>query len=79
MARFGTYNFETSFLNRWTEEGSSNTEPKVTNGGHNFEVSDRFVEDGAFTRLRTIQLGYTLPKTLLERVGLFPYACLCDG
>jgi TonB-linked SusC/RagA family outer membrane protein len=70
MARFGTYNFEASFLNRWTEEGSSNTEPKVTNGGHNFEVSDRFVEDGAFTRLRTIQLGFTLPKKLLDRVGL---------
>jgi TonB-linked SusC/RagA family outer membrane protein len=70
MARFGTYNFETSFLDRWTEEGSSNTEPKVTNGGHNYEVSDRFIEDGAFTRLRTPSIRLYPSRNLLDRFGL---------
>lgn len=65
MARFGTPNFETSFLDRWTAEGSSNTEPRVTNGGHNFEMSDRFIEDGSFLRLRNLQIGYTLPRSIL--------------
>jgi hypothetical protein len=70
MARFGTYNFETTFLDRWTGEGTSNTEPRVTNGGHNYEPSERFIEDGSFTRLRTVQLGYTLPQSLIDRVGI---------
>jgi hypothetical protein len=70
IARFGTYNFETSFLDRWTGEGTSSTEPRVTNGGHNYNMSDRFIENGSFMRMRSIQLGYSLPPALLGRVGL---------
>ena len=68
MARFGTYNFEASYLNRWTGEGTSDSEPRVTNGGHNYEFSERFVEDGSFMRLRTIQFGYTLPDQVTSRI-----------
>jgi len=72
MARgFGIPNFESSFLDRWTAEGTSNSEPRVTNGGYpNFNVSDHFLEDGSFMRLRSVQLGYTLPKTLLSKAGI---------
>ncbi|MCB0856442.1 MAG: SusC/RagA family TonB-linked outer membrane protein, partial [Bacteroidetes bacterium] len=70
MARFGTPNFEASFLDRWTGEGTSDTEPRVTNGGHNFEMSDRFIESGSFFRMRNIQLGYTLPETVTNRVNI---------
>jgi TonB-linked SusC/RagA family outer membrane protein len=70
MARFGTYNFESSFLDRWTGEGTSDREPRVTNGGHNYEPSERFLEDGSFMRLRALQIGYSPPRTLLERVRL---------
>lgn len=70
IARFGTYNFESSFLDRWTAEGTSNTEPRVTNGGHNYNMSDRFTENGSFMRLRSIQLGYSLPSSLLDKVGV---------
>ncbi|MEZ4898767.1 MAG: TonB-dependent receptor [Saprospiraceae bacterium] len=68
MARFGTYNFEASYLDRWTGEGTSNSEPRVTNGGHNYEFSERFIEDGSFIRMRTVQLGYTLPEAVAERI-----------
>ncbi|MFA0962313.1 SusC/RagA family TonB-linked outer membrane protein [Roseivirga sp. BDSF3-8] len=68
--RFNTYNFETSYLDRWTGPGTSNTEPRVTNGGINYNVSDRFLEDGDFTRLRNLQIGYTFPQTLSERWGM---------
>ncbi len=64
LARFSTGNFEQSFLNRWTAEGTSNLEPRVTIGGRNYEVSDRFVEDGAFTAIRNLQVGYTLPLSI---------------
>ncbi|RMG18153.1 MAG: TonB-dependent receptor [Bacteroidetes bacterium] len=70
MARFGTPNFEASFLDRWTTEGSSHTEPRITNGGHNYEMSERFLEDGSFLRLRSLQLGYSLPRQWIEKLGL---------
>lgn len=70
MARFGTPNFETSFLDRWNGEGTSNSEPRITNGGHNYEPSERFLEDGAFTRLRLVQLSYSLPSSILEKIRM---------
>ncbi|MEL6391701.1 MAG: TonB-dependent receptor [Bacteroidota bacterium] len=71
MARFGAYNYETDFLDRWTGEGTSNTVPRMTLAGQNFEtLSSRFVEDGSYIRLRNIQLGYTLPARLTNRLRL---------
>ena len=31
-------------------------------------VSDRFLQDGSFLRLRTLSLGYTLPKSICETI-----------
>ncbi|MBK8504833.1 MAG: TonB-dependent receptor [Saprospiraceae bacterium] len=70
QARFGTYNFDISYLDRWTGEGSSNREPRVTNGGHNYEVSDRFLEDGSYWRIRNISLGYSLPVQVLSKYNI---------
>ncbi|PTM12742.1 MAG: TonB-dependent receptor [Bacteroidetes bacterium] len=71
MSRFGAYNFESSFLDRWTGEGTSNSEPRVTFGGTNIErLSSRFVEDGSYIRLRNLQLGYTLPVAVAQRIYL---------
>ena len=70
LARFSTGNFEQSFLNRWTAEGTSNLEPRVTIGGRNYEVSDRFVEDGAFTAIRNLQVGYTLPLSIARHLKM---------
>lgn len=65
--RFGIENFESSYLDRWTGEGTSNTEPRITNAGHNYLPSDRFIEDGDYIRLRNIELGYTLPNDLFGK------------
>jgi hypothetical protein len=70
QARFGTYNFDVSYLDRWTGEGTSNKEPRVTNGGHNYEVSDRFLEDGSYWRIRNISLGYSLPIQMLSKYNI---------
>ena len=61
-----------SILNRWTGEGSSNSEPRVTVNDPNFNarVSDRFVEDGSYIRLKNIQLGYTLPKSIFGKLNI---------
>lgn len=68
--RFAVYNFEHHVVDRWTVDRPSLTEPRITNGGHNFRVSDRFLEDGSFVRLRSITLGYSLPKSVIAKVHL---------
>ncbi len=77
--RFGTYNWEQRFFDRWTEENPSQTEPRITNGGHNYRVSDRFLEDGDFFRLRTIVLGYSLPPSLLSKVKISRFRIYVSG
>lgn len=71
LARYGTFNWEKFFYDgRWTGEGTSNTTPRITDGGHNYRMSDYWVKDGSFLRLRTLALGYTLPRTWTSRIGV---------
>ena len=55
------FNSGTAVLNRWTGEGTSNTIPRAFGAGTNVEVSDRFVEDGSFVRLKNLAVGYNIP------------------
>jgi hypothetical protein len=66
--RFGTENFETSFLDRWTAATPSNREPRITTAGHNYLPSDRFIEDGSFLKLQSVELGYRLPQSFTSRL-----------
>lgn len=59
------YNFEKCVLDRWTGENTSNTEPRATVGGINYNVSDYFVEDGSFGRIKTLQLTYSVPQNIV--------------
>jgi len=56
----------------WNGEGTSNTLPRLTADfiGNNWLGSDFYVEDGSFLRCRTMQVGYTLPASLVERVKI---------
>jgi TonB-linked SusC/RagA family outer membrane protein len=70
-SRYGVYNWEKQFYDgRWTGEGTSTTVPRVTNGGNNYKMSDFYVQDGSFLRLRSIALGYTLPTVWLSKLGV---------
>ena len=54
---------------RWTGEGSSNTIPRFVRGDNqNWKMSDLYVQDGSYLRLKNIQLGYTLPANQLKKV-----------
>jgi TonB-linked SusC/RagA family outer membrane protein len=61
-------------LGRWTGPGTTNDAryPRYsfTDDNNNARVSDRYVEDGSFVKLKNIQLGYTLPAQLPGRAGL---------
>jgi TonB-linked SusC/RagA family outer membrane protein len=68
--RFSVYNWEQRFYDRFTPENPSATQPQITNGGHNYRVSDFFIEDGGFIRLRSVALGYSIPLKALQKIQL---------
>ncbi len=63
--RLGAENFEESFLDRWTGPGTSNSEPRITSGGFNYRLSDWYLSDGSYFKLRNVRLGYALPAQWL--------------
>ena len=60
------------FDERWTGEGTSNTQPRAswTAKSNNAMPSSRFLEDGSYLRLKNLQLGYTIPEKALRIIGL---------
>ncbi len=62
-------NYRGDWLDRWTGPGTSNEYPRVTfvDDNQNMKtVSDFFVHDGSYVRLRNVTLGYTLPKQVTD-------------
>jgi TonB-dependent starch-binding outer membrane protein SusC len=68
-----------SILGRWTGPGTTNdaTEPRYsfTDPNNNARVSDRYVEDGSFVKVKNLELGYRLPasitKNLINRIRVY--------
>jgi TonB-linked SusC/RagA family outer membrane protein len=58
-------------LGRWVGEGSTNdaTNPRYTfiDANNNTRVSDRYVEDGSFIKIKNLQLGYTFNSAMLKK------------
>ncbi len=61
-------NYSTDVIGRWTSAGTTNTMPRLVlndpNG--NNRVSDRFVEDASYIRLKNIRLSYSLPAKWIK-------------
>jgi len=56
-------------LDRWTGPGTSTTVPRLTTAATSNNIfSDFYVENASFMRLQNIQLGYTIPSTVLEKI-----------
>ena len=66
------YNQTTDVLNRWRGEGTSYSMPRAVFGdpNQNCRVSDRFVEDGSYLRVKNITLSYTFPKQWLQKLQI---------
>ena len=56
-------------MDRWHGEGTSNSIPRMTtaNPNSNWRSSDLFIKNGSYIRLKTVQLGYTLPKVWTKK------------
>ena len=65
-------NKDRSVLGRWTGPGTTNDArfPRYSflDPNSNIRVSDRYVEDGSFVKVKNIQLGYTFPETSIRNV-----------
>ncbi|MFD2571291.1 TonB-dependent receptor [Spirosoma soli] len=60
-------NYARSTLNAWTPQNQSDMPRAVINDPNlNSQTSDRFLEDGSYLRFKTLQIGYTLPQTLMK-------------
>jgi len=61
-------NLPSWMLGRWTGEGTSNNIPRYVVGNtNNLVASDLYVHNGSYLRLKNIQIGYTLPKSITKR------------
>lgn len=56
-----------SYANRYTAENPGSDIPRVRANGM-FVYSSRVVEDGSFLRLKNISVGYTLPKSISQKM-----------
>ena len=58
-------------LDRWTGEGSTNANPRVTTSATaNSTFSSYFVEDASYLRIQNLQLGYSLNPQYSEKAGI---------
>jgi TonB-linked SusC/RagA family outer membrane protein len=68
-----TWNLGTDMTQRWTGEGTQTDAryPRMNaNDVNNSMMSDRFLEDGSYFRIKNVQLGYTFSKTLSKKLKL---------
>lgn len=65
-------NYASSTLNSFTFNPNSNfprldIDDKNNNGA---DYSDRFLEDGSYLRIRTVQVGYTIPNSITSKLSI---------
>lgn len=64
------HNVSTDYLNRWRKSGDVAMYPAAgQNQTANLVPSDFYIENGAYTRLRMLTLGYTFPRTFLSNAS----------
>jgi hypothetical protein len=58
-------------LNAWTEQNHSATMPRAVynDPNNNLRASNRFVENAGYLRLQNVQVGYSIPSSLLAKTG----------
>lgn len=66
------YNFSTDLLDAWTPDHTHTKVPELSfnDPNHNSDPSDRFLYDASYLRVKTLQLGYTLPEGTLSKLGV---------
>jgi TonB-linked SusC/RagA family outer membrane protein len=68
----GWDNYGTKLLDRWTPTNTNTDVPRVVmfDPNKNGRASARWLENGSFFRITTLQVGYTLPQQILEKAHM---------
>lgn len=63
------YPLENYIDNYWTEDNRNAQFPRpLAGGGTNTRINSAFVQDGSYIRLKNLQIGYTLPLGISEKI-----------
>ena len=68
------FNSNTNVLRRWKKDGDVTDMPRAgqnANGNLNLRPSDRYIQNGAYMRIRNITFGYNIPSALLAKTKTF--------
>ncbi len=78
---FSVKNASAATLDRWQEPGDITRVPRAVFGdpNENSRISDRFIEDGSFIRLRNITVSYLLPTKVLDRLSIQGLSVFASG
>ena len=68
----GSFNQLSNQLNRWQKAGDVTNVPKIVYGGNknSYRTTTRFLYKGDYIRLRNVQFGYNLPKSVLAKMHM---------
>lgn len=74
-------NKSAKILDRWTPENTNTNIPRLTwdDPNRNLRISDRYVQDGSYLRLKTAQLGYNFGPKFLENLGFQQFRVYLSG
>ncbi len=60
-----------SVLDYWSVDNPNAGSPRLArNDTPNINISDRYIEDGSYLRIQNVTLGYNLPASTIDRIGL---------
>ena len=65
--------YQIEALNAWTPQNANSNYPRLTDADPNGNFknpSNFYLHDGSYFRIRTLQLGYNLPKSLLQHADI---------
>jgi TonB-linked SusC/RagA family outer membrane protein len=57
------------WIDRWTVDNPSTKLPRL-GGPNNSIVSDFYIQDASYLRLKNVELGYSLPASVTKRIGI---------
>lgn len=75
MSNIGNITYD-AYNSRWTPENTAGAKwPKATGGyTREWKLSDRYVENGSYLRLKNLNLGYTIPAKIRGVDNIYVYA-----
>ena len=69
-----SYNVLTTVLDSWTPENRSNVLPKASTSRPFSYIDSRYVQDASYLKLKNITIGYRLPLSKQQGIGVRLYA-----